>query len=264
MCSDESKPPAQADEGAWSPPPWGGHGPPWGEPGFEGPPWGWQARQQRHEMRKHWRRRPGWVFLRFAMVFGVITLLLMGAIALFIFLLVGVADGNKQRATALWLGTCGLLLFLPMLAGFLSRRAYRSIARPLSGMMVAADRVAAGDFSVRVEGSPRGDFSRLTDSFNHMVEELQVADQRRRNLTADVAHELRTPLQIIQGNLEGVIDGGLRADAGAYRSHAGRDPAAGATGGGSARALAGRGGATGDERGAGGYRRVGSRCGDEL
>ena len=40
-----------------------------------------------------------------------------------------------------------------------------------------------------------------------MVAELDLADQRRRTLTADVAHELRTPLQVIQGNLEGVLDG---------------------------------------------------------
>jgi two-component system sensor histidine kinase BaeS len=39
-----------------------------------------------------------------------------------------------------------------------------------------------------------------------MIEELERADQQRRNLTADVAHELRTPLHIIQGNLEGILD----------------------------------------------------------
>jgi len=51
-----------------------------------------------------------------------------------------------------------------------------------------------------------GDFSRLAESFNRMVEELERADRQRRNLTADVAHELRTPLHIIQGNLEGILD----------------------------------------------------------
>jgi two-component system OmpR family sensor kinase/two-component system sensor histidine kinase BaeS len=40
-----------------------------------------------------------------------------------------------------------------------------------------------------------------------MVEELERADQQRRDLTADVAHELRTPIHIIQGNLEGIVDG---------------------------------------------------------
>jgi signal transduction histidine kinase len=40
-----------------------------------------------------------------------------------------------------------------------------------------------------------------------MLNELERAEQQRRNLTADIAHELRTPLHIIQGNLEGMIDG---------------------------------------------------------
>jgi two-component system OmpR family sensor kinase/two-component system sensor histidine kinase BaeS len=40
-----------------------------------------------------------------------------------------------------------------------------------------------------------------------MIDELARTDQQRRNLTADVAHELRTPLHIIQGNLEGILDG---------------------------------------------------------
>jgi two-component system OmpR family sensor kinase/two-component system sensor histidine kinase BaeS len=74
--------------------------------------------------------------------------------------------------------------------------------------MDAADAVAEGDLTVRVpEFTGSNDFTRLAHSFNNMTEELEKADQLRRNLTADVAHELRTPLHIIQGNLEGVLDG---------------------------------------------------------
>jgi two-component system OmpR family sensor kinase/two-component system sensor histidine kinase BaeS len=55
-------------------------------------------------------------------------------------------------------------------------------------------------------------FNRLGDSFNQMVDELQRNDQQRRNLTADIAHELRTPIHVIQGNLEGIIDGVYQPD----------------------------------------------------
>jgi two-component system OmpR family sensor kinase/two-component system sensor histidine kinase BaeS len=120
---------------------------------------------------------------------------------------VRLAGGDRQTAALLWLSTCGLLLLLPLTVGWEGRRAFRSIARPLSALMNAADAVAAGDLSVRVPAQRRGEFGQLMNSFNRMVEELELADQRRRNLTADVAHELRTPLQIIQGNLEGVLDG---------------------------------------------------------
>ncbi len=105
-------------------------------------------------------------------------------------------------------GGCGLSLVLPLLAAVLAARAFRGIATPLADVMAAANAVAEGDLSVRVPVSEHGshEFSRLAESFNHMTEELEHADQQRRNLTADVAHELRTPLHIIQGNLEGILD----------------------------------------------------------
>ena len=74
-------------------------------------------------------------------------------------------------------------------------------------IVAAADAVADGDLSTRVEESGPGEFQRMARSFNRMTVELQRADQQRRNLTADVAHELRTPLHILQGNLEGLQDG---------------------------------------------------------
>jgi signal transduction histidine kinase len=97
-------------------------------------------------------------------------------------------------------------LALPLLAVGLAVRAFRGIARPLADVMAATDAVAEGDLSVRVPVHGRGEFDRLAESFNRMIEELERADQQRRNLTADVAHELRTPLHIIQGNLEGILD----------------------------------------------------------
>src|SRR2546428_8123000 len=48
---------------------------------------------------------------------------------------------------------------------------------------------------------------RLARSFNAMGERLSANEEQRRNLLADLAHELRTPLSVIQGNLEGMLDG---------------------------------------------------------
>ena len=79
-------------------------------------------------------------------------------------------------------------------------------------MLEAADAVSEGDLSVRVPLSHRGRFYQLEASFNRMLDELERADLQRRNLTADVAHELRTPLHVIQGYLEGVLDGVYQPD----------------------------------------------------
>ncbi|MBE9507785.1 MAG: HAMP domain-containing protein, partial [Chloroflexi bacterium] len=74
--------------------------------------------------------------------------------------------------------------------------------------LTAATRaVAAGDLSVRVPVRYHGEVRELAAAFNAMAEDLARADALRRNLTADVAHELRTPLSVIRGKLEGVLDG---------------------------------------------------------
>ncbi len=102
---------------------------------------------------------------------------------------------------------CGVPLLLPILAILIGARVFRNMSNPFANIMAAADTLADGDLSVRVSEHGPSEMQRMARAFNRMAEELERAENQRRNLTADVAHELRTPLHIIQGNLEGVIDG---------------------------------------------------------
>jgi signal transduction histidine kinase len=152
------------------------------------------------------RRRRRFLFLRILGIFGVVVVLILGSLAALGFLLSRLVAGGGQTTLLPWFAGIGLSLALPLLAAAVAARAFRSVAIPLADLVAAADAVAEGDLSVRVPIYDDSDFGQLAQSFNHMVEELQHTDQQRRNLTADIAHELRTPLQVIQGNLEGVLD----------------------------------------------------------
>jgi two-component system sensor histidine kinase BaeS len=85
--------------------------------------------------------------------------------------------------------------------------------RSIGALMDAADRVAGGDYSTRVGTVPARPFQRLAGSFDEMAERLDTDERRRRELLADVAHELRTPLQAIRGSVEGMLDGLYPMDA---------------------------------------------------
>jgi signal transduction histidine kinase len=94
-----------------------------------------------------------------------------------------------------------------VLVVLLVARAGRRFATPLADVMEAADRVAAGDYETRVEERGPREVQRLGRAFNAMTERLGSNEARRRQLLADVAHELRTPLSVIQANLEALVDG---------------------------------------------------------
>jgi signal transduction histidine kinase len=159
-----------------------------------------------------WREKRRFLFLRFARFFGAALLLFVLGIAGLAYLFTRLFGGGGQVTVVVWLGGCGLALAIPLVAGFIALRSFTGLADPLARVMAAADAVAAGDFSVRLVETGAGEFGRLATSFNHMAAELERTDRQRRNLTADVAHELRTPLHIIQGNLEGILDGVYQAD----------------------------------------------------
>jgi signal transduction histidine kinase len=85
--------------------------------------------------------------------------------------------------------------------------AMRRIAFPLGDLVGAADRVASGDFSTRVVERGPPSLRSVTRAFNDMTARLESQEQQRQHLMADIAHELRTPLTIIQGRVEGLLDG---------------------------------------------------------
>ena len=83
----------------------------------------------------------------------------------------------------------------------------RRTLAPLQSLGAAARRLGRGDLSQRAETTGPTEIRELAHSFNVMAEGLEEAERQRRNLTADVAHELRTPLSNIQGYLEAIKDG---------------------------------------------------------
>ena len=81
------------------------------------------------------------------------------------------------------------------------------VLSPLRLLTRATERIAHGDLSQRVALRARDEFGRLGESFNRMIENLQRSETIRQTMTADIAHELRTPVTIIQGNIEAILDG---------------------------------------------------------
>ena len=106
-----------------------------------------------------------------------------------------------------WRGmvSAGLALAAVLLGGatFFSSR----VSRPITRLTRAAQTMASGNLDVRVQNFNVREINDLAEAFNTMASSLAAADRQRRQLTADVAHELRTPLSIIRGRLEGMQDG---------------------------------------------------------
>jgi signal transduction histidine kinase len=79
--------------------------------------------------------------------------------------------------------------------------------RPIRDLTLASQKLAAGDLSQRVVIHGNDELATLGLSFNHMADSLQQAEESRRLMTADIAHELRTPLAVQRANLEALQDG---------------------------------------------------------
>lgn len=101
-----------------------------------------------------------------------------------------------------------------LLTFFLSRR----ISAPIKALTLASHRLGKGDLSQRVQTKDKSEIGELAHTFNSMASDLERAEQLQRNMVADVAHELRTPLSNIRGYLEAVRDGVISPDTDTIRT----------------------------------------------
>jgi len=182
------------------------HGRPHGRPRWwpEGEPWPPAGPPWRHAPVRFRRRLLGLVVLAFLLLAGLgIT--------------VGAAlwHGENRRGpegpggAPPWRGGpfpgFAVVIGLAALAG--TGVAYRRLAGPVGDLLEAADRVGAGDYGQRLQ--PRGprEVQSLMQTFNEMSGRLEAADAARRQFLADVTHELRTPLAVLQSGIEAQLDG---------------------------------------------------------
>ncbi|MCL6638888.1 MAG: HAMP domain-containing protein [Firmicutes bacterium] len=115
---------------------------------------------------------------------------------------------NSVTKAAAWAGIAAVLLAL-----FLGVLISGHLTGPLRDLTAAARRLSERDLSFRVRVRTRDEIGELAASFNQMAENMERNEKLRRNLVADTAHELRTPLAILRGNLESLQEGVVQPSA---------------------------------------------------
>ena len=135
------------------------------------------------------------------------------AVTLFVVVIVSLIVGAAwligtllgQQVLSAVVPAIGLVIGLLILVR-LVRAVWRDAA-PLGDLIEASERVEAGQVGTQVRVRGPREVRSLANAFNAMSARLAADTEERRRLLADVSHELRTPLSVIQGNVEGMIDG---------------------------------------------------------
>lgn len=113
----------------------------------------------------------------------------------------------EETQAALWWAVA-LALLVALGLGFVLARA---TTRPIRALTEATEAMARGELDQTVPVTSDDEIGHLATSFNTMTVKLAEARQLRRQMTADIAHDLRTPLSVLTGYLEAIREGALEA-----------------------------------------------------
>jgi len=110
---------------------------------------------------------------------------------------------DESLLPALLIGVGAALVTAAIVATFVGSR----LLRPIDELRTATRRMAAGDYAVKVPVPTETELASLANDVNELGEHLATTEQRRTQLLGEVTHELRTPITVIRGQTEGLIDG---------------------------------------------------------
>lgn len=110
---------------------------------------------------------------------------------------------DESLLPALLAGVAAALVAAAIVAMFMGRR----LLHPIDEMRTAARRMAAGDYAVKVPIPVETELASLAHDVNQLGQYLATTEQTRAQLLGEVTHEMRTPLTVIRGQMEGLIDG---------------------------------------------------------
>jgi signal transduction histidine kinase len=166
----------------------------------QAPPWWPEGEPWPPPHRGRWRHGRRRFLARIAILFVVtLSLSAYGALTLVRDLTVSSSSQILTTGAVIW----AAILLIAISFGF----TMRLLGRPMSEVVAAADRVGSGDFAARIPEHGPPSLRSVASAFNSMMAQLEQQQRIRRELMADIAHELRTPLSVMQGRLEGMIDG---------------------------------------------------------
>ena len=134
--------------------------------------------------------------------YALVSRAVAGGTLIVVFSLVDVTEASRVLLQQLWVITAVLMGAALILSLVLSRL----FSRPVVSVTQAAKALAAGDYSVKTPVRSRDEIGQLTQALNELGDELGKAEELRRELIANVSHELRAPLTIIRGYAETLRD----------------------------------------------------------
>ena len=124
----------------------------------------------------------------------------------------GFVEASLRFLTLFWTQLAVAGLVGAGLAIAFARWLARGMTRPLREMAAAARRLETGDYAQRVRTDSRDEVGQLAQAFNAMAAELGAIESLRRDLVANVSHELKTPISALRAHLENLLDGVERPD----------------------------------------------------